>query len=78
MAILAFSRLENVTSCVFIALLPLSLSVSKNVCQSRKILEKCVSNYENTVKSIQTVDSVAIGKPEWKVRKASHCGSKQQ
>jgi len=26
----------------------------------------------------ETVDSVAIGKPERHVRKASHCGSKQQ
>jgi len=24
------------------------------------------------------LDIVAIGKPEWQVRKASHCGSKQQ
>jgi len=25
-----------------------------------------------------TVGSVTIGKPEWQVCKASHCGSKQQ
>jgi len=25
-----------------------------------------------------TTTSVAIGNPEWHVRKASHCGSKQQ
>jgi len=49
--------------------------------QAFRFLDKYSDNYSAFIKKVWWVEhlySVAIGNPEWHMRKASHCGSKQE